>query len=183
MEETSAIAVAAAACRSTTLDWLGGLGGGTGPDATAVIGRVFMVNGRSLRVVRLLGEGGYSFVYLVLETATTAASAGAASGHGVGQHYALKRVLCGGAEALAEARQEVAVMRRLRHPCLLPLLDAEVQQPQQQPQQQQPQQQQQLQPWQRQGQQALGDFGGRPHAVLMLFPGELPQLPAPVGPP
>jgi hypothetical protein len=35
-------------------------------------------------------------------------------------------VLCGSEEQLAEARREVATMRRLRHPCLLPLLDAAV---------------------------------------------------------
>jgi hypothetical protein len=38
------------------------------------------------------------------------------------------QVLCGGPQQLAEAQQEVAAHRRLRHPCLLPLLDAGVQQ-------------------------------------------------------
>jgi hypothetical protein len=56
------------------------------------------------------------------------------------------QVLCGSQEQLAEAQHEVAVMRRLRHPCLLPLLDAAVQQ------------------------QATPDGGSR-RVVLMLFPG------------
>ena len=37
-------------------------------------------------------------------------------------------MLCGGPQQLAEAQQEVAAHRRLCHPCLLPLLDAGVQQ-------------------------------------------------------
>jgi hypothetical protein len=42
----------------------GGAGGGA---ATAAAGQEFDLNGRRLRVVRQLGEGGYSFVFLVRE--------------------------------------------------------------------------------------------------------------------
>lgn len=61
------------------------------------------------------------------------------------------QVLCGSEEQLREAQQEVAVMRRLRHPCLLPLLDAAVQR------------------------QRTPDGAVR-HVVLMLFPGALRRL-------
>lgn len=61
------------------------------------------------------------------------------------------QVLCGSEEQLREAEQEVAVMRRLRHPCLLPLLDAATQL------------------------QRTPDGGSR-HVVLMLFPGGRSRL-------
>lgn len=56
------------------------------------------------------------------------------------------QVLCGGPDQLSEAQHEVATMRRLRHPCLLPLLDAAVRE------------------------QRTPDGGSR-QVVLMLFPG------------
>ena len=57
------------------------------------------------------------------------------------------QMLCGSEDQLREAEHEVAVMRRLRHPCLLPLLDASTQL------------------------QRTPDGGSR-HVVLMLVPGE-----------
>lgn len=61
------------------------------------------------------------------------------------------QVLCGSEEQLREAGHEVAVMRRLRHPCLLALEAASTQ----------------LQ---------RAPDGGTRHVVLMLFPGEPPAL-------
>lgn len=58
------------------------------------------------------------------------------------------QVLCGSDDQLREAQHEVAVMRRLHHPCLLPLLEAAVQE------------------------QRTPD-GGTRRVVLMLFPGLL----------
>ena len=57
-----------------------------------------------------IGEGGYSFVYLVRELG------------GAGASFAAKKVLCQSAEQLEEARTELAAMERFRHPNLLELL-------------------------------------------------------------
>ncbi|PRW20781.1 Serine threonine- kinase 16 [Chlorella sorokiniana] len=98
------------------------LGSSTG--APSAVGQEYQLGVRRLRVLRQLGEGGYSFVYLVRDVAA-AGGAGALLPSAVGPHtFALKRVLCGSEEQVREAEHEVAVMKRLRHPCLLPLLDA-----------------------------------------------------------
>lgn len=65
----------------------------------------------------------------------------------------LAQVLCGSEEQLREAQHEAAVMRRLRHPCLL-ALEAASTQAQRAPE------------------------GGSRHVVLLLFPGEPPAPPA-----
>lgn len=72
------------------------------------------------------------------------------------------QVLCGSEQQLREAEHEAAVMRQLRHPCLLPLVDAATQL------------------------QRTSDGSSR-HVVLMLFPGGWMRrgccrLPAPVAP-
>jgi serine/threonine protein kinase len=67
----------------------GSAGGGA---ATAAAGQEFELNGRRLRVVRQLGEGGYSFVYLVREV--DMAGGGGLLPTGT-QVYALKRVSAG----------------------------------------------------------------------------------------
>ncbi|KAL4856247.1 Serine/threonine-protein kinase ENV7 [Chlorella vulgaris] len=124
-------------------EWVGGLGAGGGAaGGGSAVGQEYEVSGRRLRVIRQLGEGGYSFVYLVK---LVQGDGLAAASPGTDTLYALKRVLCGSQEQLAEAQHEVAVMQRLRHPCLLQLLDAAVQQ------------------------QATPDGGSR-RVVLMLFP-------------
>jgi serine/threonine kinase 16 len=91
------------------------LGGGGGEEVA--------VGPRRLRVLRKLGEGGYSFVYLAREILPAQA---AGQPPAAGQLFALKKVLAAGREQLAAARHEVEVTRRLDHPNLLPLLDAEV---------------------------------------------------------
>lgn len=76
----------------------GDVGGGT------VAGQEYELRGRRLRVVRQLGEGGYSFVYLVRQLQTgpahggstsSGALAAAAAVPGAGQLWALKRVRAG----------------------------------------------------------------------------------------
>ncbi|EFN55898.1 hypothetical protein CHLNCDRAFT_145529 [Chlorella variabilis] len=104
-------------------EWVGHLGAGGGAAGASAIGQEYELGARRLRVVRQLGEGGYSFVYLVREGAGSGGLLAAPAGTGL---FALKRVLCGGPDQLSEAQHEVATMRRLRHPCLLPLLDAAV---------------------------------------------------------
>jgi len=74
---------------------------------------------RTLRIVKKIGEGGYSFVYLAEEVHPPPNSSGT---HSV-QMFALKKILAAGVEQLCEAQREVDVMRCLSHPNLLPLLD------------------------------------------------------------
>ncbi|KAM0332333.1 hypothetical protein ACHAQA_002610 [Verticillium albo-atrum] len=57
------------------------------------------INSRSFKILRLLGEGGFSYVYLVEDTATQA-------------QYALKKIRCPfGAESVAQAMREVDAYR------------------------------------------------------------------------
>jgi serine/threonine kinase 16 len=95
---------------------------------------------RRLLVGRRLGEGGYSFVYAARDAPPDGGGAAAAFDpfgaapppplpQPLPRQYALKKMLAGSPEVLAEAQQEVEVARRLtalRHPNLLPLLDAAV---------------------------------------------------------
>ncbi|KAL2757472.1 hypothetical protein ACRALDRAFT_1068050 [Sodiomyces alcalophilus JCM 7366] len=57
------------------------------------------INGRNFKILRLLGEGGFSYVYLVQDTATESL-------------YALKKIRCPfGAESVAQAMKEVEAYR------------------------------------------------------------------------
>ncbi|PKI85189.1 non-specific serine/threonine protein kinase [Malassezia vespertilionis] len=72
------------------------------------------VNGISYEIVRLLGEGGFSMVYLVRDTQT-------------GQEFALKKIRCQhGAESVREALAEVDAMTRFRNPNVIRLCDSAV---------------------------------------------------------
>ncbi|KAL1528085.1 hypothetical protein AB1Y20_009451 [Prymnesium parvum] len=66
------------------------------------------INERTLRVVRLLAEGGFSFVYLV-ECGT--------------EKYALKKVLAQLPEQSDAAHWEIKVHTSLNHPNIMPLID------------------------------------------------------------
>jgi serine/threonine kinase 16 len=66
------------------------------------------VGKRTLRVVRLLAEGGFSFVYLV---------------EAAGEKFALKKVLCQLEEQSAAAKWEIAVHRAIKSPHCMPLID------------------------------------------------------------
>ena len=81
-----------------------------------------------LSILRQLGEGGYSFVYLAeeilpepsIDKRTTQLSANP-------RKYALKKVLAGEKEQLALAEREIAAMRKLpKHPNLLPMIESQV---------------------------------------------------------
>uniref|UniRef100_A0A7S0SLH3 non-specific serine/threonine protein kinase n=1 Tax=Mantoniella antarctica TaxID=81844 RepID=A0A7S0SLH3_9CHLO len=76
------------------------------------------VEGRRFSVARQLGEGGFSFVYLVKEI-------------GGSEEMALKRVLLHEEEHARAVEREVAVMRQFSHPNLLPLYAAELDPPEQ----------------------------------------------------
>ncbi|CAK7203668.1 Serine/threonine-protein kinase env7 [Sporothrix eucalyptigena] len=57
------------------------------------------INGRSFKILRLLGEGGFSYVYLVQDNATA-------------ELFALKKIRCPfGAESVAQAMREVEAYR------------------------------------------------------------------------
>lgn len=56
------------------------------------------VGSRRLRVGRLLGEGGYAYVYAATDAAT-------------GRQYALKKMRCPDSERLANARREIGASR------------------------------------------------------------------------
>lgn len=86
-----------------------------------------------LRILRKLGEGGYSFVYLAEETLpeTSLASTPPTSGIHISpqpRKYALKKVLAGEKEQLSLAEREILVMKRElpKHPNLLPLIESQV---------------------------------------------------------
>ncbi|KAM4054855.1 kinase [Hirsutella rhossiliensis] len=70
------------------------------------------VNNRSFKILRLLGEGGFSYVYLVEDT----------SSH---QLFALKKIRCPfGAESVQQAMREVDAYRLFAHvPTIIPAVD------------------------------------------------------------
>jgi serine/threonine kinase 16 len=76
------------------------------------------INNRTYRIEKLLGEGGFSFVYLVSEES--------------GRRYAMKKILIssgssgGENEAVKEAMKEVEAYRRFKHHNIIKLLDCAV---------------------------------------------------------
>ncbi|KAL2256581.1 hypothetical protein VTK26DRAFT_1459 [Humicola hyalothermophila] len=61
------------------------------------------INHRSFKILRLLGEGGFSYVYLVQDTATS-------------ELFALKKIRCPfGAESVAQAMREVEAYKLFAH--------------------------------------------------------------------
>ncbi|KAE8537969.1 hypothetical protein D1P53_006036 [Cryptococcus gattii VGV] len=78
------------------------------PDAT------LKINGRSYKIEKLLGEGGFSFVYLIRDLSSD-------------RLYALKKILItSGQEGVKEAMREVEAYRRFRHPNIIRILDSAV---------------------------------------------------------
>mmetsp|Transcript_1889 Transcript_1889/g.5518 ORF Transcript_1889/g.5518 Transcript_1889/m.5518 type:complete len:345 (+) Transcript_1889:243-1277(+) len=75
------------------------------------------LDGRSFHIIKLIAEGGYSFVYLVKEGGSRGAGV-----NGTGGEYALKKVIAVSQETVDAAKFEIRVMAQLRHPNLLPLL-------------------------------------------------------------
>ncbi|KAG8937334.1 hypothetical protein FRC02_000104 [Tulasnella sp. 418] len=72
------------------------------------------VNGRSYKIVRTLGEGGFSFVYLAQDEES-------------GREFALKKIRCPtGQEGVKEAMREVEAYRRFRHPNIIRIMDSAV---------------------------------------------------------
>ncbi|KAF8573020.1 other/NAK protein kinase [Ramaria rubella] len=72
------------------------------------------INGRTFKIVKVLGEGGFSFVYLAQDETS-------------GRQFALKKIRCPtGSDAVKEAMREVEAYRRFRHPNIIRILDSAV---------------------------------------------------------
>jgi len=64
-------------------------------------------------IVKVLGEGGFSFVYLAQDEAS-------------GKEFALKKIRCTGADSVELVMREVAAYRRFKHPNIIRLYDSAV---------------------------------------------------------
>ncbi|GAA5945916.1 hypothetical protein JCM10213_006179 [Rhodosporidiobolus nylandii] len=72
------------------------------------------LNGRSFEVLKLLGEGGFSYVYLAQDQAS-------------GRLFALKKIRCPlGSDSVQAALKEVEAYKRFRHPNIIRCLDSVV---------------------------------------------------------
>ncbi|KAK1216236.1 Serine/threonine-protein kinase env7 [Marasmius sp. AFHP31] len=72
------------------------------------------INGRTFNIVKVLGEGGFSFVYLAQDEHS-------------GRQFALKKIRCPtGSEGVKEAMREVEAYRRFKHPNIIKILDSAV---------------------------------------------------------
>ncbi|KAJ7018800.1 other/NAK protein kinase [Mycena alexandri] len=72
------------------------------------------INGRTFKINKVLGEGGFSFVYLAQDEHS-------------GRQFALKKIRCPtGAEGVKEAMREVEAYRRFKHPNIIRILDSAV---------------------------------------------------------
>ncbi|KAH8929291.1 Pkinase-domain-containing protein [Atractiella rhizophila] len=70
------------------------------------------LNGRTFKILKLLGEGGFSYVYLVEDTTS-------------GRQFALKKIRCPlGSDSVKSAMKEVEAYRRFRHPNIIRCLDS-----------------------------------------------------------
>ncbi|WWC90008.1 uncharacterized protein L201_004938 [Kwoniella dendrophila CBS 6074] len=72
------------------------------------------INGRSYKIEKLLGEGGFAFVYLIRDLSS-------------GGLFALKKILItSGQEGVKEAMREVEAYRRFRHQNIIKIIDSAV---------------------------------------------------------
>jgi len=72
------------------------------------------INGRTFKIVKVLGEGGFSFVYLAQDEHS-------------GRQFALKKIRCpSGREDVRQAMREVEAYRRFKHPNIIRILDSAV---------------------------------------------------------
>ncbi|TFK23606.1 other/NAK protein kinase [Coprinopsis marcescibilis] len=72
------------------------------------------INGRTFQILKVLGEGGFSFVYLAQDEHS-------------GRQFALKKIRCPtGSEGVKEVMREVEAYRRFKHPNIIRILDSAV---------------------------------------------------------
>ncbi|KAK4049253.1 Serine/threonine-protein kinase env7 [Microbotryomycetes sp. JL221] len=70
------------------------------------------LNGRSFKIVKLLGEGGFSYVYLAQDQSS-------------GRQFALKKIRCPlGSDSVKQALKEVEAYKRFKHPNIIRCLDS-----------------------------------------------------------
>ncbi|KIY64992.1 Pkinase-domain-containing protein [Cylindrobasidium torrendii FP15055 ss-10] len=70
------------------------------------------INGRTFNIVKVLGEGGFSFVYLAQDEHS-------------GRQFALKKIRCPtGTDGVQAAMREVEAYRRFKHPNIIRILDS-----------------------------------------------------------
>lgn len=90
----------------------------SGDDSSSGIGSNEVIDfGGSMRIrmMQKIAEGGYSCVFVGEELER---QQGATT---TGHKYAIKRIACGGRDQLSEAMKEIDVMKRVRHPNILPI--------------------------------------------------------------
>ncbi|AQZ09432.1 ENV7 (YPL236C) [Zygosaccharomyces parabailii] len=82
------------------------------------------INGRRYSIRKLLGEGSFSFIYLVQLVGSVTSSNGLSGGG----WYALKRIRCpfGNIESISAALKEVDNYKRFQSPYVVPLVDSQV---------------------------------------------------------
>lgn len=74
------------------------------------------INGRTFNIVKVLGEGGFSFVYLAQDTSS-------------GRQFALKKIRCPtGNEGVKEVMREIEAYRRFKHRNIIRIFDSAVEQ-------------------------------------------------------
>ncbi|KAG5638475.1 hypothetical protein H0H81_012407 [Sphagnurus paluster] len=72
------------------------------------------INGRTFQIIKVLGEGGFSFVYLAQDEHS-------------GRQFALKKIRCPtGSEDVKVAMREVEAYRRFKHPNIIRILDSAI---------------------------------------------------------
>ncbi|RDB25751.1 Serine/threonine-protein kinase ENV7 [Hypsizygus marmoreus] len=72
------------------------------------------INGRTFQIIKVLGEGGFAFVYLAQDEHS-------------GRQFALKKIRCPtGSEGVKVAMREVEAYRRFKHPNIIRILDSAV---------------------------------------------------------
>lgn len=72
------------------------------------------INGRTFKIVKVLGEGGFSFVYLCQDEHS-------------GRQFALKKIRCPtGSDGVRQAMREVEAYRLFQHPNIIRILDSAV---------------------------------------------------------
>ncbi|ORX93302.1 kinase-like protein [Basidiobolus meristosporus CBS 931.73] len=72
---------------------------------------VLNINGRSFKIIKLLGEGGFSMVYLVRDSTT-------------GRQFALKKIQCPlGTDSFKDAMREAELYKLFSHPNIIRVLD------------------------------------------------------------